>query len=129
LILRKYMSLLGIGSANIDLVLQKHTFKPGDPVLGCFHIKGGTIEQQLKRIDCDLVMKDIAVGKVEVIDTQTIFTSRRIKSDEDNEISFTFQLPDSVPVSTDEISYRFKTRLHFSEGMNSQDLDAIQIVQ
>jgi sporulation-control protein len=129
LILRKYMSLLGIGSAKIDLVLRKETYKPGEPVDGCFYIKGGTIEQKLKRIDCDLVLMDQAADIEKVIDTKTILTSTHIHSEESNKISFAFQLPASILESTKDRSYRFKTRLTFNEGVQSNDQDIIQIVQ
>lgn len=128
MILRKYMSLLGIGSAKIDLILNKETYRPGDPVHGHFYIKGGTIEQQLKRIDCDLVAVKESEGVEKVIDSKTILSSTRIHSEELSEISFAFQLPAAIPVSSDEISYHFKTRLTFNEGVNSIDFDEIQIV-
>src|SRR3954469_17961749 len=99
------MSLLGIGSAQIDLVLQKEMYKHGDSVHGYFLIKGGTIEQQIKRIDCDLIMSDRTTFVEKVIDTTTILTSMRIYSEGLYEIPFTFQLPDFVPVSTEEVSF------------------------
>ncbi|WP_269052229.1 sporulation protein [Sporosarcina sp. G11-34] len=127
--LRKYMSLLGIGSAQIDLILQKETYKFGDSVHGYFLIKGGTIEQQIKRIDCDLIMSDCTALVEKVIDTTTILTSRLIHTEELNKISFAFQLPVCVPVSSHEVSYHFKTRLTFSKGVVSRDQDIIQIIQ
>ncbi|PLT30769.1 sporulation protein [Peribacillus deserti] len=129
MLLRKYMSLIGVGSAKIDLILQKDTFKPGDAVHGYFLIKGGTIEQQIKRIDCDLVMTDKAADAENVIDSATILTTQLIKAEETNKISFTFKLPDSVPISSKEVSYRFKTKLTFDEGVESRDLDRIQIIE
>lgn len=128
MILRKYMSLLGIGSAKIDLVLERVAYKPGDPVHGYFHIKGGTIEQQLKRIDCDFVIAD-KTEMQKVIDTKTILTTTRINPEESNKISFAFQLPASVLASTEDLSYRFRTRLTFNEGVHSSDQDVIQIVR
>ena len=71
LILRKYMSMLGIGSAKIDLQLPKHEYTPGENVTGTFHIEGGTIEQQIRRIECDLVMTTSEETE-EVIGTSTI---------------------------------------------------------
>ncbi|MFC0273967.1 sporulation protein [Metabacillus herbersteinensis] len=129
MILRKYMSLLGIGSAQINLILQKETYKLGDPVHGYFLIKGGTIEQQIKRIDCDLVLSDQTTLIEKVIDTTTILTSTHIHSEEFKKIPFTFQLPASVPVSTQEVSYHFKTRLTFNKGVESRDRDIVQIIQ
>ncbi|RFU68956.1 sporulation protein [Peribacillus saganii] len=128
MLLRKYMSLLGIGSAKIDLILEKDTYKAGNPVHGYFQVMGGTIEQQIRRIDCDLVMTDKAEGSETVIDTTTMLSTSRIHSEETNKIPFAFQLPASITVSNEDISYRFKTRLTFNEGVKSIDQDIIQIV-
>lgn len=123
------MSLLGIGSAQIDLILPKETYRPDEHINGYFLIKGGTIEQQLKRIDCDLVMINHSTGLEQVIDTTVILTSRLIYSEESNKLPFTFKLPASIPISTKEISYCFRTKLTFDEGIQSKDQDIIQIIQ
>jgi sporulation-control protein len=122
------MSLLGVGSAIIDLILPKEAYRRGELINGYFNIKGGTIEQQLKRIDCDLVMLDQSTGSERVIDTATILSSTIINSEESNKVSFTFKLPENISASTEEISYRFKTRLIFNEGIESKDQDFIQVI-
>ncbi|WP_053362278.1 sporulation protein [Bacillus sp. FJAT-27251] len=129
MLLRKYLSLLGIGSAQIDLVLNNGTYKPGEKVEGYFRIKGGTIEQQLKRIECDLVLDNERTGNEEVIHTSTILTSTTIASDGDSWFPFAFRLPDDLEVSTESRSYGFKTRLFFKEGVESVDHDEIQIAR
>ncbi|KKI89905.1 sporulation protein [Bacillus sp. SA1-12] len=128
MLLRKYMSLLGVGSAIIDLILPKETYRRGELINGHFYIKGGTIEQQLKRIDCDLVMLNQTTGQEKVIDTATVLSSKLINSDESNSVSFTFKLPETIPISSEKISYRFKTRLTFNEGIESKDQDMIQVI-
>ena len=129
MILRKYLALLGIGSAKIDLILEKDTYMPGELVKGYFLVKGGTIEQQLKRIECDLVVtRDNEEEKdEEVIDSVTIFTSKLIESDATNQIPFTFRLPQSMQLKLGS-SYRFKSRLSFKQGVESLDHDVIQIL-
>ncbi|MDQ0200454.1 sporulation protein [Neobacillus ginsengisoli] len=129
MILRKYLSLLGIGSAQIDLILQKLTYRPGESVQGYFLIKGGTIEQQIKQIECELVLIDKVKKKEEVIDTTTILLTTRIDPEESNKVEFTFQLPRSVPASSEKISYRFKTKLTFTKGVESFDQDIIKIIE
>ncbi|MCF6408910.1 sporulation protein [Pseudalkalibacillus salsuginis] len=128
MLLRKYMSLVGIGSAQIDLILPKETYTLGEHINGYFLLKGGIIDQQLKRIDCDLVKVDSEKGKENIIDSTTILTSQLIESEESNKIPFSFKLPTSLPLSTKDISYRFKTRLTFTQGVESIDQDIIQIV-
>jgi sporulation-control protein len=122
------MSLLGVGSARIDLILPKETYSPGENIIGYFKIIGGTVEQQINRIDSDLVLIDKIKGTEQVIDSTTILTKRLINSTEENEFSFTFKLPNDVPVSSDEKSYRFHTKLTFTKGIESRDQDIIRIV-
>ncbi len=121
------MSLVGIGSAKIDLILEKETYTPGEQIMGYFLLKGGLIDQQLKRIDCDLVK--VENGKEYMLDSTSILTSRSLESEESNKIPFSFILPTSLPVSTEDTSYRFKTKLTFTEGVESIDQDIIRVVE
>lgn len=130
MILRKYMALLGVGSARIDLILEKDTYELGEQVKGVFVVKGGLIGQQLKRIECDLVMSDNEKPKAEgrVVDAITIYTTKYIESNAENHIPFTFRIPHSLHVDN-LVSYRFKSRLAFNEGVESLDHDVITILQ
>ncbi len=128
MLLRKYLSLLGVGSAKIDLILEKETYRPGDSVKGYFLITGGTIEQKIKQIDCDLVQTDKKQGIEKIIKTTSIQNSAIISSEESNKIPFVFQLPVTVSVSSKVISYRFTTRLTFYKGLESRDQDFIKII-
>lgn len=122
------MALLGIGSAQIDLILPKVTYKPSESINGYYLIKGGTIEQQLKRIDCELIEIDQCKEIEKRIDMPTILTSKLIQSEELYKVSFTFELPANLQASSEKISYQFHTSLIFNEGKESKDEDAIQII-
>jgi sporulation-control protein len=127
MILRKYMSLIGIGAAEVDLVLEKTRFSMEDSIKGRFLIKGGTIRQQIKRLECDLVMYD-DVNKCEsVIDSITILSSKMIEAEECYEIPFSYQLPSTISASSNNRSYRFVSRIVFDEGVKSKDEDEIII--
>lgn len=128
MILRKYMALLGVGSAKIDLILEKDIFNPGEQVKGYFLIKGGTTLQQLKRIDCDLIKIDEETKQEDVVDSITILTTESIASATDNKIPLTFRLPLTVPSTSSNCSYRFKTKLSFKQGIESLDQDIIKII-
>ncbi|EDL65874.1 sporulation control protein [Bacillus sp. SG-1] len=127
LILRKYMSLIGIGSAKIDLQLPKKSYCAGEAVKGLFLIEGGTIEQQLNRIDCDLVRIDKRSKSEQVIESATVLTSTIIAAEEKSERDFIFRLPENLLATTDTVFYQFKTRLTFNEGVESSDQDVINI--
>jgi sporulation-control protein len=125
------MSRLGIGAAKVDLVLENDHYTPGEVVRGQFLIKGGTIEQKIKRIDCDLVLTDYSLdreGQDEVLCTRTILTTKEIESDGLEELSFTCELPNELKPSSKTIKYRFKTRLIFHQGIASLDHDEIYIL-
>lgn len=126
--IKEYIARLGIGSAHIDLILEKETYRAGEQVDGYFLIKGGAKLQQLKRIDCDFVLKDRKEKHEEVVDFVTILTTECIHAKDSNKIPFAFQLPEVVKPSSDIVSYRFKTRLAFKKGEVIQHEDAIQIV-
>lgn len=128
MILRKTMSLLGIGSAKIDLILPKEMYRPGEPIYGYFLVNGGIVEQKIKRIDCDLIMVDQTTGLEKIMDSVTILSSTLISSEELNKIPFVFKVPTSVQASTEEITYHFKTQLTFDKGVESKDQDMIQII-
>ncbi|WP_077212553.1 sporulation protein [Bacillus dakarensis] len=129
MLLRKYMSLIGIGSAKVDLILEKDVYRAGDAVEGYFVITGGTISQQLKRIDCDLVMEELKTDKREVMDSVTILTKQSIQSGAETRIDFNFHIPKTASLSTNSLQYHFHTILNFDKGVQSVDHDVIRIVK
>ena len=128
MLLRKFMSLVGVGSAKIDLELEKATFKAGERIQGYYQLKGGVIDQQLKRIECDLIKVDEEEVMEETIDSITMLTTEVIETEEVDKIPFSFQLPAPLPSSSERTSYYFKTRLFFTEGVESKDEDVIHII-
>ncbi|WP_201715782.1 sporulation protein [Rossellomorea arthrocnemi] len=127
MILRKYMSLFGIGSAKIDLVLPKTTFKQGELLHGYFFLEGGIIEQKLRRVECDLVMIDKNGKEENLIDSTTILKSDIIRAEECNKLSFTYRIPKKLPYFVEGSRYLFKTKLTFDQGVESLDEDYISI--
>lgn len=128
MLLKKYMSLLGFGSARVDLKLEKFEVRAGECMVGSYTINGGTIEQRLKRIECDLVKTNKINDTVEVVDSTTILTTKLINSECISKIPFTFYIPPHLEASSNQWSYRFKTRMVFQEGMKSMDQDIITVL-
>jgi sporulation-control protein len=128
MLLRKYMTLLGIGSARVDLVLEKDFVKVGESIIGYFSISGGTIEQQIKRIECDLVKVNVQEETEEIVDTTTILSASFIESEDHKKIPFSFYIQPGIEPSSSMINYRFKTRMIFQEGVKSLDQDIITVL-
>ncbi|MGD6803687.1 sporulation protein [Rossellomorea vietnamensis] len=129
LLLRKYMSLMGVGAAKIDLQLPKENYCSGETVKGVFQIEGGTVDQRINRIDCELIRIDKVAKTESLIDSTTILTSTVINAEEESERNFTFKIPENLPHSTNTIVYQFRTRLSFNKGMESKDQDIITVSQ
>ncbi|RSD26655.1 sporulation protein [Mesobacillus subterraneus] len=129
MLLRKYMSLMGVGSAQIDLILEKDVLKPGESVNGKFLIKGGTVHQDLRQIQCSLVMVNSKTETEKIMDTATTEIKTVIQPDGDHQVPFSFKLPLDVPPSNKQISYHFKTKLTFDQGVESWDEDMIKVVK
>lgn len=128
MMLRKYMSLMGIGSAQVDLIINKNIYRQAETVEGHFNLIGGTVEQKIKRIECDLIKMNPVTEAEEVIDSVTILTAQQIESGEHSQIEFQFMLPKSIEYTSQTVSYHFKTKLIFNEGVKSLDHDPIFIV-
>ncbi len=126
--LKKYLSIFKIGSANIDLVLDTNEFIPGEKVSGYFKLQGGFRKQKVKRLECDLVVQNREEKSNHIIETvKTILMSRTLHSEESTEIPFTYQLPKGLQPTCDNVSYRFHTRLIFSNDIKDTDHDEIRI--
>ncbi|WP_175989273.1 sporulation protein [Bacillus sp. Marseille-Q1617] len=127
MLLRKYVSMFGVGSAKIDLVLPKTTFHPGELLNGYFFLEGGIVKQKLRRIDCDLVMVD-KYSTEKTIDSTTILKSEELQPDETNKLNFVYRIPKTLQSDEKGIRYLFKTKLTFDKGVESLDEDWITVV-
>ncbi|GLY11862.1 sporulation protein [Bacillus badius] len=124
---KRLLSRLGIGSAKVDLILEKQEYSPGEKVTGHFLLIGGIIEQDVKRIDCHLMVLDKKNGSESILDSLTILSSRSIRPKEVEKIDFKFRLPENLEMSSSARSYQFKTKLHFDAGVANKDQDIIHV--
>jgi sporulation-control protein len=130
MLLRKMMSRLGVGSAYVDLILNKTAFQPGECIEGILHICGGTVEQKIEKLDVEFVQKTLRDRKEvdTVIATIPIAGTFLIEAGQKKEIPFTYRIPDSLPPSQPGVSYRFITRLDIEDAVDTLDFDYIQIL-
>jgi sporulation-control protein len=127
--LKKVMNYFNIGSPHVDLVLAKDKWRPGEKVTGVFQVEGGWIRQKIKRLECDFV-KELQDGKVETIDAvTTILMSQTMNPNEKTEIPLQYFLPKDLPCTSENITYRFNTRLVFQDDIKRIDHDEVFINQ
>ncbi|WP_017726093.1 sporulation protein [Halalkalibacterium ligniniphilum] len=126
--LLKYLRFLKIGSANVDLVLDRKECVAGEKISGFFNLQGGWGTQTIKRLECDLVAKRTGEKEEKIIETvTTLLMTKTLDSGARAEIPFVYQLPKKLEPSSNGISYRFQTRLVFSDDVKDMDHDEIKI--
>ncbi|MCT2537050.1 sporulation protein [Aquibacillus koreensis] len=122
--IHKIISVLKIGP-KVNLVLDHTETETGEKISGTFHISGGLVKQKLSRLECDFI-KEHAGGKAEVIEpVKTVLISRMIDTNDRDQIPFTYQLPKDLNPTSDQITYRFRTKLVFNYDSKSMDHDEI----
>lgn len=60
---KKLLSKLGVGAAKVDLVLHRPHVRLGETLEGEFLIEGGTVEQQIRKLEVELQLTVQADGK------------------------------------------------------------------
>jgi len=126
---KKMMAKIGIGSAKVDLVLNKNEYELGETIEGKFIVQGGNVEQFINKIDVDFVLNvrtkkqvyNAVVAKIHVSDSFTIQASER------RELPFSYKLPKDFLISSPYVSYYFVTNLDIAAGLDNRDHDYVQI--
>ena len=125
---KKCLHLLKIGSTNVDLVLDAYEFKSGELVTGYFVIKGGKLNQKIKRLECDLILKDTITKKKQGIESATtILMTKTIHSSEVTKIPFKYIIPTELQSTSNDFTYFFQTKIIFHDNLTDIDYDEIKI--
>ncbi|SFS30217.1 sporulation protein [Marininema halotolerans] len=126
---RKMMAKLGKGGAKVDLILEKQDYLPGDDVQGNLVIQGGAIEQEINKIDVELIMY-LHSGKRELNHTLERFPFHHtfiIHPGEEKSFPFSTQLPKDLPVSGNQVAFFFVTHLDIAQAVDHSDHDYIKV--
>jgi sporulation-control protein len=126
---KKFLAKLGKGAAQVNLVLDKQEYKPGEEIRGELIIQGGTVEQEINKIDIDLLMS-VRSGDHEqtALVRRISFTERfTIGPSETKTLPFQYELPKNLLLSGYSVSYAFVTHLDIAGGVDSTDRDPIHV--
>ncbi|MBA4493928.1 sporulation protein [Paenactinomyces guangxiensis] len=129
MVFKKFMAKLGKGAAQVDLVLDNQEYMLGEQVNGELIIQGGTIEQDINKIDVDFLM-NVRVGEHEhtaLIHRFQFHDSFKIQPSERKTFPFSYDLPQNLLLSGYSVSYYFITHLDIAGGVDSTDRDHIHV--
>lgn len=128
---KKFMAKLGVGSAKVDLLLPNPEYAMNEIVHGTIRVQGGSVEQEMNSIAVELWLQVVSkkgqtfTHKIASIPVVQPFV---IGANATREFSFTYKLPEGLPISAGNVSYHFKTHLDIAGGVDSADHDAIRIL-
>lgn len=129
---RTILASTGVGSAKINLILDKAFVKIGQTVTGKIVVNGGSSEQSITGLNVlfrmlsshaktlaniEDTIKDIPITKEQFV----------IKPNEERVFPFSFSCPQSLPVSSATTKYFFDTNLEIKWGRDSHDQDFIDV--
>jgi len=137
--LSKALSKVGIGAAKVDAILDSSTLSPGEDISGVIDIKGGSVEQQINKLDLDVycnyfVEIEDEEGETDIqehfckINSWKIEQSFVIEAGEQRQIPFSFQLSHQAPISVGKSTTWLKTNLDIDFALDKSDKDYFNVV-
>ncbi|MFS0562259.1 sporulation protein [Terribacillus sp. 179-K 1B1 HS] len=127
--LKKCLELMQRRAPSITLELNQASYHAGDKIEGHIRLLGGWKDQDLNRLDCDLVIKNSATDKiVNIKNVISIFMSKQLKSNEQIDKPFTFRLPEELEPSSGTLVYELQTKLVFANEKCAKDDRQVRIL-
>ncbi|QYR22979.1 sporulation protein [Paenibacillus sp. sptzw28] len=130
----RLLASIGIGAAQIDTLLEKTRYAPGETINGVVRIKGGSVEQRIEAISLSVMTEYLKEsgdnkyykhGEVARFHVSAPFM---LQSGENREVPFSFVLPENTPLSIGRTPVWVKTELDIRGGVDPGDNDRIEVV-
>lgn len=127
------LSSVGLGSARIDLKLDKPFVKTGELIRGNIYVTGGSSVQKVEGLSVYFMMRSLNASTAAVIHSKIkkIHVSEDeyiIRPDEEKVYPFEFTCPESLPPSSINTRYFFITNLELKNAVDSHDKDRLQVL-
>ncbi|WP_281560011.1 sporulation protein [Thalassomonas sp. RHCl1] len=139
----KVLGAVGIGAAKVDTQLANTEVEPGGEVCGIVKITGGKTEQNINKIDLDLlcnytveIEREDSEGNSETVTEVRHYTLDRFKIEETftitpgevKEIPFAFALSEDAPLTVGHSKTWIDTNLDIEMALDKSDKDYLQVV-
>lgn len=128
--LKRLMASLGVGSAKVNLVLDKNEYRIGEALKGRIVIEGGSVDQAINVLDVDVAMKFSIKGKEfnKVVETINVARNFHIKAKDSQEVPFEHCLPFNYPISKGSVSYYLVTKMDIAKAVDTGDTDEFVVL-
>jgi sporulation-control protein len=127
--MKRVLSSVGIGSANVDTILPKTSLHPGETVEATVEIEGGSTEQEIDSIYFALMTRFRTEDgyKQAVIDKFHVAEAFTIDSGERREFPVDITVPYSTPLTMGGVKVWLKTGLDIDWAVDPKDTDHIEV--
>lgn len=131
---QKLLASIGLGSAKVNLELEKGSAELGGSLDGVVKIEGGSVEQQVDKIYINLVLTssygsgDETKHIKQVVSETQVAEKLLIKPGQKEEIPVRIKVPISCPVSKGRTKYYLQTGLDIAQALDPTDRDEIVIL-
>ncbi|PPA70704.1 sporulation protein [Jeotgalibacillus proteolyticus] len=128
MVMDKFKKWVTRDAGKVNLILDRNTLVPGEKITGVFHLKGPKNRKKVSRLECDLMQVDPNSRAEKMVEVATTIYMAKVIDDENwTKVPFSYSLPDQLANYNPEASYRFRTRLIFTNNVQSIDHDEIQL--
>jgi sporulation-control protein len=125
---KEILASMKIGSAKVNAVLDKTTFRQEEEIEGLIEIEGGDVEQEIKEINLQLLVDIVGDQHFPFIwQEQKINPIGVIAPYEKRSIPFAFALAENVPITTPNYKILLRTELAIDYAIDPKDRDVIAV--
>ena len=127
-------TVFGIGGTKVDTIVHSTEIRPGEEVFGVCRIKGGSVEQEIRKITLNV---RTSYKKESGDSTTTVYTtlqripihvSGTVEPGTIEEVPFSFILDYKTPVSMNKSKVWISTDLDIAKAVDSGDKDYIKVL-
>ncbi|TMO60273.1 sporulation protein [Pseudoalteromonas aurantia] len=135
---KKVLGTVGIGAAKVDAILEYNQIAPGEEISGTVKIVGGKIEQEINKIDLNVVCnytvekenddgESVTINKNHTLAKYHINESFTISPSEEKLIPFAFDLALEAPITVGQSRTWLTTNLDIDMALDKSDKDFIHV--
>ncbi len=127
--MKRILSSVGIGSAEVDLVLSDTTVTQGEPVDADVEVVGGNSDQEIEEIYYAILTRYSAddTRRTGVIDEGTLVEGFTAEAGDERTIDVELEIPPATPVTMGGASVWIETGLDIEWAVDPDDRDDLQV--
>lgn len=123
---KKLLTTIGIGGTKVDTILDTETLQAGEEVTGRVFIKGGSADQEIKRL---MIYTMVEMGdEIFTVCETHIADNIRVKAKEEFEIDFNYILPVDTPPTFEYCQHWLHTDADIKRASDSSDRDYVEVL-